>query len=164
MRGRPRKYPWHTWLDGERHVLARGRDFTETTAFSLQKQTQTEARKLGIKVRTKVKVDDAGVEWLLIDGREQPAPRKRHDWDGLFKRAARTGHVVLNRGTDFTVEAETMRVMASQAAKRRQLTISTRVIESKQLVITLAPHHRSPTIGAETVTEMAPTTEESADG
>lgn len=152
-KGRPRKYDWLNWLDGERHTLARGRDF-EIDALSLQKQAQTEARKRRVKIRTKRATDENGVEWLLIDGRELPAPRKRYDWDALFKKAKTVKQVVLTRGVDFETEANTMRVMALQAAGRRLLAVTTRVHDGKYLTISL-----NPIPSTDSVTEMAPSEE-----
>lgn len=154
MRGRPQKYPWHEWLDGGRHPLARGLHFS-IDAVSMQKQVQTEARKKGVKVRTKRAVDENGVEWLLVDGRPLPTPRKRYDWDALFKRATTVVQVVLTKGVDFEIEADTMRVMALQAADRRKLTIKTRVHEGKYLTISVS----RPVPSSDSVTETAPTKE-----
>lgn len=135
-RGRPPKYPWIDWFDEGRIALRCGKDF-EVSALSMQKQAQTEARKQGIKLRTKVKADDSGVEWLLLDTREQPVPRKRYDWDALFERAKTVKQVVLERGADFAPEPGTMRIMALQAATRRGLKVETKVVQSKYLTISL---------------------------
>lgn len=137
-RGRAPKYPWIDWFDAGRTVLRRGVDF-EVSALSMQKQAQTEGRKQGIKVRTKVKTDEAGVEWLLIDTREEPVPRKRHDWDALFARAGKVKQVVLEHGKDFDPPPDTMRVMVLQAAKRRDLAVKTKVIDRKYLTVSLEP-------------------------
>jgi hypothetical protein len=121
QRGRPAKYPWNDWLDGEtRHVLNQVEHFPGVTAASVQQQALTEARKRGIRVSTQTKTV-GGVEYLELKPAE-PEKKKRRDWDAIF---AQPQGVVLRRERDFTSTVSVMRAMVHQAAARRHLTVRT---------------------------------------
>ncbi len=51
--GRPTKYDWETWTNGERHVIAQGTDFC-IEARSMQASLHVKAGKLGLKVVTRI--------------------------------------------------------------------------------------------------------------
>lgn len=54
--GRPPKYPWTVWLDGEEHVIQKGVDF-EQPAVNFQTSLHVKARMKGIKVTTAIDGD-----------------------------------------------------------------------------------------------------------
>lgn len=65
--GRPSKYPWVEWLDGEEHILIRGRDF-DLNVETMRISALQAARKLGIDdLRTKVEDDDTLIVWRELD-------------------------------------------------------------------------------------------------
>lgn len=150
--GRPAKYPWDTWLDGERHVLEPGIDFKVPT-YSMRRQILLEARKRGLPVSTRV-----AKGWIEITVRLATAdPGARTDWDAVF----RQDPALLEHGTDFTGSVETMVSAARHAARRRQLKCSIDV--SPDGVLTIRSF-RDPATITNSVTEMAPTEGVHVDG
>lgn len=56
MRGRPPKYPWAEWLDGQRHFLKQGEHFsTEVKVASFRAECHAAARRAGGKADTQIK-------------------------------------------------------------------------------------------------------------
>lgn len=144
-RGRPRKYPWDLWLDGERHVLNSAADFQGVAVRSLRQQVLNEAVKRGVEVSTRIAMNPRGdgVDYLEVKMRP-PAPAKRMDWDAFFKKLPRT----LFEGKDYDCSTEAMRVRIYQAAQRRD-SVDVR-IETRNTQVSVYPVREKP------VTETAP--------
>jgi thioesterase domain-containing protein len=54
-RGRPAKYPWETWTDGQRHVLVQGDHFSdEVKVTSFRAECHAAARRKGGKADTRI--------------------------------------------------------------------------------------------------------------
>lgn len=140
--GRPPKYPWDTWLDGEVHTLQPGVDF-RVSSYNMRRQILLEARKREIVVETAVKQG-----WIQIRPGEAKTP-DRTDWDAVFEQDP----AVLEQGTDFHGTPESMVSAARRAAGRRQLKCSISV--SPDGVLTIRSWRDPSTIGLP-VTEMAP--------
>lgn len=51
--GRPEKYDWDAWTDGEKHVIEQGEDFPIETR-SMQAQLHVKAGQRGMKVKTRI--------------------------------------------------------------------------------------------------------------
>ena len=64
-RGRPTKYPWTTWLDGNPWELKPGEDF-HTSVWSFRSALTRQAQKAGLKARTAVTNNDAGERVLVV--------------------------------------------------------------------------------------------------
>jgi len=54
--GRPPKYPWDKWIDGEEHTIEKGVDFHVTTV-GFQTTLHVTARSKGMKVMTAIDGD-----------------------------------------------------------------------------------------------------------
>ena len=63
--GRPRKYDWDVWLDGQVRKLIKGEHFDTSTA-SIRATASNAAKKAGKRLRTKAMVEDGGTEVLII--------------------------------------------------------------------------------------------------
>lgn len=143
-RGRPRKWPWDSWLDGERHVLNSVEHFAGTSVRSLRQQVLNEAVRREIEVTTRIAVNPRrdGVDYLEVKSKPT-APPRRYDWNTILGKLPCT----LVRGEDFEIPIESMRTMAYQAAARRKLRVRT---EADYRSISIYP------VREELVTEMAP--------
>jgi hypothetical protein len=132
--GRPAKYPWDTWLDGEEHRLMHGRDFTGDP-HSVRQQVLNEAGRRGVAIQTTLRraSDESRTWWLRIapgDHRTRRTARGR-DWDAIFTRKTPT---MLQQGVHFDCTVDSMRVQAYQAAARRGITIATEVDFSRVII------------------------------
>lgn len=56
-KGRPEKYPWALWTDGQRWLLVQGEDFDGTTD-SFKVLVHRKARKMGLKAETSINRND----------------------------------------------------------------------------------------------------------
>lgn len=131
-RGRPPKYPWTDWLDGERYVLNSREHFPGVDKMSFRQQALNEAARRGVSISTKTTTVD-GVDYVLITSR--PPPKTvRIDWDKLFAAVAKGG-VVLRHGREFTCSTQSMRIRVYQAAQRRGPIPVTIVIEGDAVSI-----------------------------
>ncbi len=63
--GRPRKYDWNSWLDGQVRKLKRGEHY-ETSTASMRATASNAAKKSGRKLRTKAVTETDGTEALII--------------------------------------------------------------------------------------------------
>lgn len=132
--GRPMKYSWDDWLNGEEHRLQEGRHFDADPA-SFRQQVLNEARRRGIKMETTLRRSAADGTWWLRIRSADPATKRSsrgRDWDAIFHSKTPTRLV---QGVHFNCKVESMRVQAYQAAKRRGVDIKTE-IENSSVIIT----------------------------
>lgn len=67
--GRPRKYDWDSWLDGQVRKLIQGKHY-ETSTASIRATASNAAKKAGKKLRSKSMTEDDGTEALIIQAYE----------------------------------------------------------------------------------------------
>lgn len=148
--GRPPKWPWDDWLDGERHVLNSAEHFAGTTVRSLRQQALNEARRRTretgelVEIATRIAVNPRGdgVDYLEVKTKP-PAPKPRADWNAILGALPTT----LVQGRDFDCDMEPMRVRIYQAAQRRDVRVRTEADGDRITVYA---------VREEPVTEMAP--------
>jgi len=123
--GRPPKYPWDTWLDGERRLILPGRDFEEhVNLLSLRQQAYAAATQRGKKVT--IEQYGEGLALRALAGPEQVRRGRApiQDWPTVFSKVGLTDFEEVRdfpRGKA-TAFQETMR----RAALRHGAVIKTR--------------------------------------
>lgn len=60
-KGRPAKYPWEEWTDGQSRRLHRGGDF-DATLESFRTMVHRKARDMGMRAHTKINEADASIQ------------------------------------------------------------------------------------------------------
>jgi hypothetical protein len=67
-RGRPAKYPWADWLDGNRHILRQGEHFEDSVKVSsFRAECHAAADRKGGKVDTRIVGNTVSVRFLPGD-------------------------------------------------------------------------------------------------
>ena len=64
-RGRPPKYPWAKWTDGELHTAVPGVDFTVSTK-AIQEAIYYHAHANGLQVKTQMAFDGSGLMFRFV--------------------------------------------------------------------------------------------------
>lgn len=115
--GRPAVYNWALLLNGERHELVPGVDFT-CSAASMRSQLYERAKDANVKVSVRKVHDRLYVEADRTRAAGDTAAK--YDWDSLLD-----GEVhQLRAGRDFTSKPESFRVYARQVATDRGVKIT----------------------------------------
>lgn len=133
--GRPAKYPWDVWLNGQRQTLQPGVDYDPKliTPELLRNQILTRARRVEhLEIRTEIKKG-----WILIEPKTLEI-----DWDKEFAKDV----AAFEKGIDFTTDIDRFVGTVRSAANRRGLRCKIQTTGQVVTVMTVKPP--SPTFTA----------------
>lgn len=116
--GRPPKYPWDRWLDGQLHLIREQQDF-DCSRDSMRQQIYIRARRDGQKVSVTY-VDRDALHVQVAPEAQLAGARRKHDWDLLLDGKQHQ----LKVGTDVKGSVQNFRSYASSIAKDRNKFVS----------------------------------------
>lgn len=117
--GRPAKYPWKKWFDGERHFIQPGSDFN-CSIESMRQQLYARAK----RADRKLEVRRYGTGLTIQASEVGTASTAKYNWDDLLNGDT---HVLL-AGAHFTSSPESFRQYARKKAQERGAKLESRLV------------------------------------
>lgn len=133
--GRPAKYPWKEWFDGEQHFIQPQVDF-DGTVESMRQQIYTRARQDDLIVN----VTRYGAGLVIKAGQAKRSEGPRYDWDTLLNGETHS----LTVGRDFDAQPESFRQYARRQAVARGGRLSSRLIGNTLMIRADIPRTHNP--------------------